>query len=157
MKPEEVSKGERQLVVFSLAHENYGVDITAVREIITFQKATPVPKAPECVEGIINLRGKIIPVIDLRRQLSLQAVASSQDTRIMVVELGGRTVGCVVDAVKEVLTVTQEIIDPPPVAAVVEADYLEGIAKLSESLVILINLERAIGLNEVDSIHHLLA
>ncbi len=155
MQREDQVKGEQQLVVFSLANENYGVDITAVREIITFQKVTPIPKAPDYVEGIINLRGKVIPVIDLRLRLGLPAAPASNDTRIMVVELSGRTVGCIVDGVREVLTVTREIVDPPPAASLAKADYLEGIAKLPESLVILVNLERAIGRDELDSLHSL--
>lgn len=149
------SAGERQLVVFSLAGESYGVSIAVIREIITLRKVTPVPKSPDYMVGIINLRGRVIPVIDLRSRLMLPAAAAGGSSRIMVVELEGLTVGCVVDSVSEVLTVAEEVIDPPSAASLAEADYLEGIAKLPDSLVILVSLEKAIGAGELREVRQL--
>ena len=139
---------ERQLVVFQLAGEAYGVEITTVREIITMQPVTPIPRTPEFVRGIINLRGRVIPVVDLRRLLSLAQGDAGRETRIMVVEVGTRTVGCIVDAVKEVLTISDEVIEPPTGAAGPEGEYLKGIAKVGDSLVILVDLQRVLAADE---------
>ena len=133
------------MVVFQLARESYGVEITTVREIITMQPVTPVPRAPAHVRGIINLRGRVIPVVDLRKLLGLAESETGRDTRIMVVEVESRTVGCIVDAVKEVLTINDEVVEPPTGATGADGAYLEGIAKLGDNLVILVNLVKVLG------------
>src|SRR3972149_7918170 len=104
---------ENQLVVFDLANEHYGVDIAAVEGIIKMQAITAVPRAPAFVEGGTNLRGKVLPVIDLRKRFGLPGGDASKDTRIVVVEMNGATVGIVVDGVSEVLRVGPESIEPP--------------------------------------------
>lgn len=134
---------ERQLVVFTLANESYGVAITTVKEIITMQKVTPLPKSPPFVKGVINLRGRVIPVVDLKSRLNLPETEVAHDTRIMVIEVGDRTVGCIVDSVREVLTIKESVIEPPTGGSA-EIDYMEGIAKVGEELVILIDLQRVL-------------
>ncbi len=140
---------ERQLVVFQLAAELYGVDIARVHEIIRLPAVTRVPRAPAFVEGVINLRGKVIPVVDLRRRFNLPLAEHSRASRIVVVEIGDQVVGIIVDAVSEVLRVNPSIIElPSPVVAGIDSEYLEGIAKLPDRLVILLDLDRVLAKEE---------
>lgn len=135
--------GEQQLVVFDLGREIYGVDIASVQEIIRMQDITRVPRAPRFVEGVINLRGKVIPVVDLRRRFGLAVADHTRTSRIVVVDIGDHTIGMVVDGVSEVLRITEACIEPPsPVVTTLDSDYLRGIAKLEERLVILLELDR---------------
>ena len=139
------SAEERQLVVFGLANEQYGVDIASVREIITMQRITKVPKTPEFVEGIINLRGKVIPVIDLRKRFHLGGHQEDKDTRIVVVDILGNTIGMVVDNVSEVLRISSDIVEPPsPVIVGIDSEYIQGVAKLDERLIILLDLDKVL-------------
>jgi purine-binding chemotaxis protein CheW len=143
------SGDEQQLVVFQLGAELYGVEIARVHEIIRLQTVTRVPHAPAFVEGVINLRGKVIPVVDLRRRFGLPLADHTRASRIVVVEIGDQVVGIVVDGVSEVLRVNKGTIEPPsPVVAGIESDYLHGIAKLPERLVILLNLDRVLARDE---------
>ncbi len=133
---------ERQLVVFDLARESYGVDIIAVQSIIRMQPITKVPRTMEFVEGVINLRGTVIPVVDLRKRFGLTATEETKDSRIVVVDISGQEVGMVVDAVTEVLRISSDSIEPPS-SVITSADsaYLLGIAKIMDKLVILLDLE----------------
>ena len=108
---------EKQLVVFELANELFGVDIGAVESIIKMQAITRVPQSPEFVEGVINLRGKVLPVIDLRLRFGLPAVEVTKGNRIMVITLGGTQVGMIVDGVSEVLSISDGDVEPPPAMA----------------------------------------
>lgn len=140
---------ELQLVVFQLANETYGVDIAQVSEIRELQKITRVPRCPEFIEGIINLRGRIIPVVDLRTRFGLPAEEWTANTRIVVVEIGGNTIGVIVDAVLEVLNIHSEAIEPPPpVIANLDSDFLFGVAKLDQRLIILLDLDRVLSRTE---------
>ena len=113
MASAKVGATEKQLVVFTLASEAYGVDIGAVREIIQMQNITRVPRTPDYVEGVINLRGRVIPVVDLRTRFGFPAAERNKDTRIVVVDIGSQDIGVVVDAVPEVLRVAADAIAPP--------------------------------------------
>jgi purine-binding chemotaxis protein CheW len=140
---------ENQLVVFDLANEHYGVDIAAVEGIIKMQAITAVPRAPAFVEGVTNLRGKVLPVIDLRRRFGLPGEEATKDTRIVVVEMNGSTVGIVVDGVSEVLRVGPESIEPPsPIVTTVDSAFIRGIAKIAERLVILLDLGKVLSTKE---------
>jgi purine-binding chemotaxis protein CheW len=140
---------ERQLVVFQLGAELYGVDIARVHEIIRLQTITRVPRAPSFVEGVIHLRGKVIPVVDLRRRFGLPLADHTRATRTVVVEIGDQVVGIIVDSVSEVLRVSTATIEPPsPVVAGIDSEYLQGIAKLPERLVILLDLDRVLAREE---------
>ena len=140
---------EQQLVVFQLGAELYGVEISRVHEIIRLQSITRVPRAPGFVEGVINLRGKVIPVVDLRRHFGLPAADHTRASRIVVVEIGEQVVGIIVDSVSEVLRVNTSTVEPPsPVVAGLESDYLHGIARLPERLVILLDLDRVLARDE---------
>ena len=153
MGNELIQQDEQQLVVFDLASESYGVDIGAVREIIRLQEITKVPRTPQFVEGVINLRGKVIPVIDLRKRFGLEVAAESGDNRIVVVDIGGQDIGAVVDAVTEVLRITRDSIEPA--ASVITTDdsgYLLGIGKLDDKLIILLDLQQVLSQSELDSL-----
>ena len=132
---------ERQIVVFGLANEHYGVDIDSVESIVNLLPITAVPDAPDFVAGVTNLRGEVLPVIDLRKRLGLPLTAETRDTRIVVAEVDGSKVGMKVDEVSEVLRVAESAIEPPsPVVARVDSDSIVGIAKAETRLIILLNL-----------------
>lgn len=136
---------ERQLVVFELAGETYGVDIHTVREIIRMQKITFVPDAPDCVEGVINLRGRVIPVVDLRKRFRMPEHERGADVRILVVDIEGEDIGVIVDAVTEVKRIPAEAIQADAsIATTEDSYYIEGIARLEESLLILLSLPKAL-------------
>ena len=146
---------EMQLVVFDLADETYGVDIGSVREIIRIQEITKVPRTPDCVEGVINLRGKVIPVIDLRKRFGFQQAEVTKDTRIVVVDINGSDIGVVVDAVTEVLRLSSDSVEPPSgVITTTDSDYLLGIAKLESRLVILLDLQKALASMDLQVDHY---
>jgi len=139
------SQAERQLVVFSLHNELYGVDINVVREIIRMQDLTKIPETPSYVEGVINLRGSVTPVIDLRKRLDLYVGEATNDSRILVVDVRSQNIGVIVDAVTEVLRVASDAIEPTSsIVTAADSDYLLGIAKLEDRLIILLDLESAL-------------
>lgn len=132
---------ERQFVVFKLAEENYGLPIDQVREINRLTEITRLPQTPQFVEGIINLRGGIIPIIDLRKRLMLPA-SNTDNTRIIVVDVEDHSVGIIVDYVTEVLHLSSDNIDAPPPSLVIDAAYLEGIGKIDNRLVMLLKIDK---------------
>jgi purine-binding chemotaxis protein CheW len=137
---------ERQLVLFDLGGEVYGVDIASVHEIIRMQPIIKVPKAPFFVEGVINLRGKVIPVVDMRRRFGLDKVDHTKDNRIVVVDVDNTTLGIIVDAVTEVLRIPADAVEHPSdiITANSDSDYLMGIAKLEDKMVILLDLSKVL-------------
>lgn len=137
------SQSELQLVTFDVAGEEFAVDILAVHEINRMIELTRVPQSPPSVEGVINLRGKIIPVIDLRKRFSLAVGELTEQSRIIVVEVGPRVLGFVVDRVHEVLRIPDSIVEPAPsMTSSVDTDFIEGVAKLDDRLIILLDLAR---------------
>ena len=143
---EDTAQAERQLVVFDLASEAYGVDIGAVREIIRMQTITRMPRTPDYVVGVINLRGKVTPVVDLRKRFGLDEGEDGLAQRIIVVDTGERSMGFVVDAVSEVLRIPNASVEPPSsVVMGVDSDYMVGIVKLADRLISLLDLERVMG------------
>lgn len=134
-----------QLVVFQLGHELYAADIAVVREVGPLQRVTPVPRTPRYVEGVTNLRGRVIPVVDLRRRLGLAVTAATKATRIAVAELEAGQVGMIVDSVQEVLRVPASAIEPPsPMMSKLDAEFVQGIAKVDGKLIILLDLPRVL-------------
>lgn len=134
---------EQQLVVFDLAAESYGVDINVVQSIIQMQEITRIPRTPEFVDGVINLRGKIIPVVDSRKRFGLADGERNSDNRIVVASIGGQDIGMVVDAVSEVLRIPMDAVEPPSTLITSQdSDYIRGIAKVEDRLVILLDLEK---------------
>jgi purine-binding chemotaxis protein CheW len=134
-----------QLVTFKLGDEEFGVDILKVQEINRMMDITRIPNAPPFIEGVINLRGKIIPIVDLRKRLGFLNGTSftEKTTRIIVVELDGLVLGFIVDSVSEVLRIPENTIEPPPsIVGGVESDYIEGVGKLDNRLLILLELKK---------------
>lgn len=135
---------ELQLVVFRLVDEEYGLSITKVQEINRLVPITKLPQTPSFVEGVINLRGRIIPVIDLRKRFQLGVTEDSDDTRIIIVEIEGQTVGAIVDQVTEVVRLPLNAVEPPPPAFMLDGQYVNGVGKHGERLLILLNLDKVL-------------
>jgi purine-binding chemotaxis protein CheW len=147
---------ERQLVVFELSDENFGVDISSVESIIKMQELTKVPHAPSFVEGVTNLRGIVLPVIDLRKRFGMPKEDGSKDTRIVVTNVDNVKVGMIVDSVSEVLTIPESVIEvTPPMISSVDTAFITGIAKLDNRLVILLDLSRVLSSKEQNSLQAL--
>lgn len=144
-----------QLVSFMIGDEEFAIPILAVQEINRMMQITRVPQSPAFVEGVINLRGKIIPVMDLRKRFGMPALENSADSRIIVVEVrarnggGNRVIGFTVDRVNEVLRISESIVEPTPAMVAssggVDSDYVQGVGKLDDRLLILLNLEKLFG------------
>ncbi len=136
---------EDKIVLFELAGEHYGVDIHVVEGIIQMQAIVPVPHSPAFVEGVINLRGEVLPVVDLRKRFGLPQSPMTKDTRIMVAEVEQGRVGLIVDAVKEVLRLPSEAVEPASrLMATLDSASVIGVAKLPHRLVILLDLAEAL-------------
>ena len=145
--------GDEQIVVLDLGGEAYGVEIGRVEEIIRMQAITRIPNGPAFIEGVTNLRGRVIPVLDLRKRFGLPASAPTRRSRIVVGELGEHTVGLVVDGVSEVLLISAEAVEPPS-TLVTSADsaFLRGVAKLDERLILLLDLSRILTRSEQENL-----
>ena len=142
-----------QLVTFSIGEEEFGVNILKVQEIIRTMEITKVLRAPDFVEGVINLRGKVIPIIDLRRRFGLAPRGHDKNTRIIVIEINNIIVGFVVDAVSEVLRIPASTVEPPPpVVAGVESDYVSGVGKLQDRLLIMLDLDRLLSSEDMEAL-----
>jgi purine-binding chemotaxis protein CheW len=134
----------RQLVAFTLGEEEYGIPITLVQEIIRFTPPRPIPGSASNVEGVINLRGRIIPVVDLKRRFAISSDA--EDTKIVIVEIGETTVGVIVDEVKEVITIDTSMTEPAPSGvASASAEYIDSVAKLEGRLLVILELSQLFG------------
>ena len=135
--------GTIQVVSFRLANEEYGIEITKVQEIILVGAITRMPQTAAYIKGLINLRSTVIPIVDLRLRFGMAEEAYTDETRIMVMNVGGKTLGLVVDAVSEVLRISKEqVAPPPPTVGGLGRDYLTGLAKLEKRLLILLDVER---------------
>jgi purine-binding chemotaxis protein CheW len=132
---------ERQLVIFELAGEHFGIEIATVEGIVKLQEITKVPQMPDYMEGVTNLRGAVLPVIDLRKRFSLPPQERTSETRIVIVFLKDLKVGMIVDAVSEVLTIEDSLIEPAPaLVTTVNSRFITGIARIDNRLVILLDL-----------------
>ena len=143
-----------QLVIFQLGGEEFGVEIMQVQEIIRMPEITRIPQSPEYVEGVINLRGKIIVVINLDTRFDLNSKELDDDSRIIIVEVGDNVVGMVVDSVSEVLRLATSSVEAAPeiISSKIKADYLKGVGKLDDRLLILLDLERVLSEEELSQV-----
>ena len=148
---------ELQLVTFRLANEEYGLPITKVREINRLVPVTKLPQTPSFMEGIINLRGIIIPVIDLRKRFEMSIADHDDDTRIIIVDISGQIVGVTVDAVIEVVRLNTADIEPTPATVVVDSQYIEGVGKIDDRLIILLNIDKVLTNEEEAAVKHISA
>jgi len=148
---------EIQVIIFQLGKEEYAVPITNVQEIIMVRPATKIPKTPSFGNGVINLRGRIIPVIDGREKFNLDSKNefNSNDSRIMVLDVEQEIIGLIVDAVSEVIHLKTDDIVPPPIEMKEDTDFLWGVGKLNERLLILINPQKFLSHNEVKDLKNL--
>ena len=134
-----------QLVSFKIADEEFGIDILKVHEINRMMNITKVPNAPHYVDGVVNLRGRVIPVINLRTKLAMERKEYDRNSRIIVVELGGKTIGFIVDEVSEVLRIPMNITEKPPeMVSGINSAFITAIGKLEDRLLILLDLEKVL-------------
>ncbi|WP_094228567.1 chemotaxis protein CheW [Methanolobus psychrotolerans] len=135
-----------QLVVFSLGVEEFGVNIMQVQEIIRMPDITRIPRAPDYIKGVINLRGKIIVVMDLDKRFGMSQKALTDDSRVVVVDIEGTVIGLVVDSVSEVIRLQGSNIEQTPeiISQKINAEYLKGVGKLEDRLLILLDLENIV-------------
>ncbi len=146
------AEAQEHLATFFLAGEEYGIDVRLVQEIIRVAEITQVPRAPSHIRGVINLRGRIIPVVDLRRKLELGTVEATRQARIVVVKLRERLVGLLVDGASQVLKVPLSLVEPPPEEVVeVHQNAIRGVAKLQDRLIILLDLTKALAVELRDA------
>lgn len=140
---QQTQPGEQlQLVSFMVGDELFAVDILRVHEINRMMALTKVPQSPPGVEGVINLRGRIIPVLDLRKQFGFDANEAGEQTRIIVIEVRENTIGFIVDSVREVMRINRNIVEPSPqMGTTIDSSYVAGVAKLDDQLLILLELE----------------
>jgi len=135
-----------QLVTFEVAGEEFAVDILRVQEINRMMSLTRVPQSPPEVEGVINLRGRIIPVLDLRKRFGMSAGERNESNRIVVVDVHDRTLGFIVDRVHEVLRISGSIVEPAPaMVCSIDSEFIAGVGKLDDRLLILLDLEKLFG------------
>ncbi|MGD0975184.1 MAG: chemotaxis protein CheW [Candidatus Korobacteraceae bacterium] len=147
---------EIQLVGFRIGRETFGVPIGLVREIVRMMEITAVPEAPDYVEGVINLRGRIIPVIDLRKRFREPGIKVDKRNRILVAELEGRLVGLIVDAASEVLKMANGDIEPPPeLLQENDLSYVTGLGKRNGKLIILVDVEKLLNHGELGRLSEL--
>jgi purine-binding chemotaxis protein CheW len=145
-----------QLVSFAIGKEQFGVDILVAQEIIRMAPITSIPNSPDFIEGVINLRGHIIPVIDLRKRLNLNPLAEGDrnNVRILIINVQDRVTGFIVDAVSEVLKIAKSLIEPPPeiVVAGLKSQYIRGVCKLDERLLILLDFSKILEVEEINKL-----
>jgi purine-binding chemotaxis protein CheW len=140
---------EKQLVIFELGEENFGIDIASVEGIVKLQEITRIPQSPEYMVGITNLRGSVLPVIDLQKRFGMPAQEKTNETRIMVANVEGVKIGMIVSAVSEVLTIEDKVIEPPPpMVSNINSEFIIGVAKIDKRLVILLDLAKVLTTEE---------
>lgn len=151
-----INMAERQYVIFKLGNEEYGVDIMNVKEISEYKQSVKVPNTPKFVDGIINLRGDITPIINLKKRFNLDEVSINSDTRIIVINIKNRQVGFVVDEASQVLRLSEEDIEPAPeLVTGVDKKYIIGVGKLKDRIVLLLNLEEVLSEDEKEKIQNI--
>jgi purine-binding chemotaxis protein CheW len=148
---------EGKYLTFTLAGEEYGISILKIKEIIGMMAITSVPQTPRFVKGVINLRGKVIPVVDLRLRFTMDSIDYNERTCIIVVEIGGRgtdiVIGIVVDSVSEVLNIkSEDIEDTPTFGTSLNTDYILGMAKMEGKVKILLDIDQVLGAQDLESL-----
>lgn len=144
----------REVLVFVLGKEEYGVDILKVQEIRGYDKVTPIPSAPDYLKGVVNLRGVIAPVIDLRVKFRLPEVRYDSFTVVVILRIAGRVLGLVVDGVSDVVQFAHSEVKPAPqLGALVDSSFLAGVATQDERMVLLVDIERLLSSGELNLLH----
>jgi purine-binding chemotaxis protein CheW len=141
----------REMLVFKLGSEEYGVDILKVQEIRGYEKVTPIPRSPDFLKGVVNLRGTIVPVIDLRIKFALPDPSYDSLTVVIVLRIAGRTVGAVVDGVSDVVQLgANDIKEPPRLGSIVDSSYLAGVATQGGRMILALDIEKLLSAGELD-------
>ncbi|QOY34493.1 chemotaxis protein CheW [Anaerobacillus isosaccharinicus] len=141
---------EIKVIVFQLKDEEYGVEVHQVKSIERMQHITRVPRTTDFVKGVINLRGVVTPIIELRNRFGIEQIETTDSTRIIIVAVGNMEVGLIVDAANDVVDIPTDLVEPPPqVVGGIEADYLRGVAKMEKRLLILLNLDKVLNPKEL--------
>lgn len=147
---------EIKVIVFALANEEYGIEVEKVKTIERMMPMTRVPKTYEFVKGVINLRGVVVPVIDLRGRFGLPESEYTDNTRIVIISVNDMEVGMIVDSANDVIDVdSDEIQDPPEIVGGVRAKYLRGVARVGERLLVLLNLKEVLSKSEIIKLEEL--
>jgi len=154
METEIIDKKKRQILVFNLLEEPLGLDVSSVCEVLKPQEIHPLPQAPEFIEGVINLRGHIIAVMDLRKRFNIKAAEDRPDERIIICKINSLKkfiVGIIVDSVTEVVDIEQENIEVTPelVSMQIQNCYISGIARVKEKVIVILNVEKILTGNEI--------
>jgi purine-binding chemotaxis protein CheW len=147
-----ISKG-KQLVVFRIGKEYFGVGIDTIREIVRLPEVTDVPDAPDFLEGMINLRGKIVPVIDLKKRLRIQGEGRTKSTRVLITDDTHTLSGLIVDSVDEVIRMDDDSVEEPPeMMTMIGVEYITGVAKVDERIIILLDIRKIIDPEEISKL-----
>jgi len=154
MTDEETINEEMQLLIFSIANEQFACRTNQVKEITRMIEITKMPKSPLFIKGVINLRGKVIAVIDLARQLALPSSEEGEETRIIVVDLDDTTLGMLVDSASDVLRISAENIEPTPaiIENKIDTRYIQGIGRIGDRLFVLLDLNKVLSSDEMESV-----
>jgi len=154
MTASEEKRKECQLVVFLIGDEEFGVDIKQVREIVRLREITRMPKSPKFIEGVVNLRGQVVSVVDLAKRLEIPSLPKGENSRIIVIEVETNTVGMIVDSVSEVLRLPLENIEDVPalIETAVPEHYIQGVGKLKDRLLVLLDLNKVLTSEELKHI-----
>jgi purine-binding chemotaxis protein CheW len=150
---EQVTAEVKQLISFTVGAEEYGIELLRVKEVIRMRQITWLPKAPACVKGIINLRGDVIPIVDLRDRFGLHSIEHTAMTRVIVVEVDGRPVGMVVDSASQVVRLPADQFEPPPpMMGAASRDFITGVGKMDGKLIIMVDTDRILSIEEMSQI-----
>ena len=144
----EKEKDLKQIISFKIGNEEYGLEILKVKEVIRIKEITKLPKAPDFVKGVINLRGDVIPIIDLRVKFGLIQERYSSATRVIVVEVDGKSMGIVVDSVSHVIRIDDDQIENSPLLGGISKEYIRGVVKLDDRLIVLLNIDKILTTEE---------
>jgi purine-binding chemotaxis protein CheW len=141
---------KREFLAFTLGREEYCIDILKVQEIRGYETVTPIPNTPSYMKGVVNLRGLIVPIIDLRIKLELETVAYDQFTVVIILSIRGRIVGVVVDSVSDVVALAaEEIKEAPQLGAAIKIDYIDGLVTIDERMLIIVDIEKLATMEEI--------
>jgi purine-binding chemotaxis protein CheW len=154
-REEKLKEKEIQVVIFKLREEEFGIEISSVLEISRLLEITYVPHAPDFVEGVVNLRGKVLAVVDLAKQFGLgEEKERPKSAKIMIVKIKEEIIGLIVDEVPEILRVSEKNIEPPPeiIQTQIKRDYIKGVVKIDQRLILLIDLDKVFTVQEVEEV-----
>lgn len=149
------SEASREILVFLLGDEEYGVDILKVQEIRGYDKVTPIPSAPDYLKGVLNLRGVIVPIVDLRVKFRLADIRYDQFTVVVILRIASRVIGLVVDGVSDVIGLTaSEVKEAPSLGSVVDSSFISGLATQDDRMVLLLDIEKLLSTGELNLLNH---